>query len=159
MLGLRRAGILSVWLPNSSQCSMNTERMAMHLSPLIRNLPLPAPHGCARASSQILSPPLERDGDPALLRGGRPGLRREELITRPTLDPLVPEDPRGGAWSGRGAKRRHPRPRTPQAKGGLPRRKTATTHRRIYTCASENKTRNDKEAFSTYLPKASPPFF
>lgn len=49
-----------------------------------------------------------------------PGLRRKELIRGPTLDPLVPKDPRGGAWSGRGENGRHPLPRTPQAKGGLP---------------------------------------
>lgn len=90
---------------------------------------------------------------------GVPGLRREELITGPTLDPLVPKDPRGGAWSGRGETGATPVPDTSgqrrAPRGGRQRPPTA-----VFTQAHlKKKTRNNKKAFSTYLPKASPPFF
>lgn len=121
MVGLLRAATLSVWLPNSSQCSMNTQRTEMHLSPLFGTYHFPprmdAPEPGPRFSRHLWSAT-----ETLLCSGvGVPGLRREELIRRPTLDPLVPKAPRGGAWSGRGENRRHPLPRRPQAKGGSPR--------------------------------------
>lgn len=120
--GLLRAGILSVWLPKSSQCSMHMERMDMHLSPLIRTDHFPP---CSRDVPEPgpgFSHHLWGTTETLLCSGvGVPGLRREELIRGPTLDPLVPKDPRRGAWSGRGENRRHPRRCRHQAKGGSPR--------------------------------------
>lgn len=83
---------------------------------------------------------------------GVPGLRREELITGPTLDPLEPKDPRGGAWSGRGETGATPAPDTSgqrrAPRGGGQRPPTA-----VFTHAHLKKKKNPEQQKSVfYLP-------
>ena len=131
---------------------MPDKQPGKQLRPPIRNTPLPAPPGRAQAWSRALSL-LRGATDPllSLLCGGLSGAEEggpgpvSDSRSSPARDPGLRS--RGPAWGGRGANR----PRRPQPKAASARRRhhhpPLDLDRRI------ERTRNDQEAPSTYLPR------